>query len=290
MSDNSNANDTILVTGATGKVGRRLVEILRAGGHDVRAVSRSTAIPLDWTDPSTWDAVLDGVDAVYIIPPDHPFPADEFVAAAVGAGVRRLVTQSGRRVDALAEYAGVGPEAIGMLAAQTAVQASGIEWTILQPNNFNENFSEGDYYPAVLAGELALPLKDTTEPLIAVADIAAVAAAALTEDGHQGKVYELSGPESLSMDDAMAAVSAASGRPVTFRAETPEEHDEALRAAGLPKDLVMFLNLMYEFMRAGNMTTVTNDVEQVLGRKPITFAAWATETAKTGVWAGPAND
>lgn len=290
MSDNVNRESkqqaTILVTGATGKVGRRLVEVLRAGGHEVRAVSRSTEIRLDWTDPSTWDAALEGVAAAYIIPPDHPFPADDFVAAAVKAGVRRLVAQSGRRIDRLAEVAGVGPEAIGMSAAQAAVQASGIEWTVLQPNNFNENFSEGDYYQAVLSGELALPLKDTTEPLIAVADIAAVAAAVLTEDGHQGKVYELSGPESLSMDEAMAAITAASGRTVTFRAETPEEHDEALRAAGLPEDLVMFLNLMYQFMRGGHLADPTDNVKRILGRDPITFAAWAAETAKTGVWSG----
>jgi uncharacterized protein YbjT (DUF2867 family) len=294
MSDNANhatlKQETILVTGATGKVGRRLVEILRAGGHDVRAVSRSTEIPLDWTDPSTWDAALDGVTAAYIIAPDHPFPADEFVAAAVKAGVRRLVSQSGRRVQDLAALAGVGPEAIGMYAAQVAVQASGVEWTVLQPNNFNENFSEGDYYPAVLSGEVALPLKDTTEPLIAVADIAAVAAAVLTEDGHHGQVYELTGPESLSMDDAMAAITAASGRPVAFRAETAEEHDEALKAAGLPEDLVMFLNLMYRFMRDGNMAPISDDVKRVLGRDPITFADWAAETAKTGVWSSPAND
>ncbi|PRY62449.1 NAD(P)H-binding protein [Glycomyces artemisiae] len=277
---------TILVTGATGKVGRRLTELLRAGGHDVRAVSRSTAIPLDWTDESTWDAALEGAAAVYLVPPDHPFPADAFVAAAEKAGVRRIVAQSGRRVQDLAAAAGVGPEAIGMYAAQTAVQASGIEWTVLQPNNFNENFSEGDYYPAVLAGELALPLAGTAEPLIAVADIAAVAAAVLTGDGHHGRVYELSGPESLSMDAAMAAIAAASGKPVAFRAEAPEEHDAALRAAGLPEDLVVFLNLMYEFMRGGAMAATTGDVERVLGRAPIRFADWAAETAKTGVWSG----
>ncbi|MEU5870391.1 NAD(P)H-binding protein [Glycomyces sp. NPDC047369] len=279
-------NGTILVTGATGKVGRRLTDLLRRGGHDVRAVSRSTEIPLDWTDESTWDAALEGVAAVYVIPPDHPFPADAFAAAAAKAGVRRLVAQSGRRVQDLAAAAGVGPEAIGMYAAQTAVQGSGLEWTVLQPNNFNENFSEGDYHPAVLAGEVALPLAGTTEPLIAVADIAAVAAAVLTEDGHHGQVYEITGPESLSMADAMAAIAAASGRPVAFRAETPEEHDAALRAAGLPEDLVMFLNLMYEFMRGGAMAATTGNVEQILGREPIRFADWAAETAKTGVWSG----
>ncbi|RRS01788.1 NAD(P)H-binding protein [Glycomyces terrestris] len=278
------ANDTILVTGATGKVGRRLVEILRDAGREVRAVSRSTEIPFDWTDSSTWDKALEGVTAVYIIAPDHPFPAEEFAAAAAKAGVRRLVAQSGRRVQDLAAAAGVGPEAIGMYAAQAAVQGSGIEWTVLQPNNFNENFSEGDYLPGILAGEIALPLADTTEPLIAVADIAAVAAAVLTEDGHHGQVYELTGPESLTMGEAAAAIAAASGKTVVYRAETPEEHDAALRAAQLPEELVGFLNLMYQFMREGNMSPTTDNVERILGRAPIAFADWAFDAAKAGAW------
>ncbi|GAA2286645.1 NAD(P)H-binding protein [Glycomyces scopariae] len=279
------ATETILVTGATGKIGRRLVEVLRAGGHHVRAVSRSTDIPFDWADSSTWAAALDGVTAVYVIPPDHPFPADAFAAAAVEAGVRRLVSQSGRRIQDLSALAGVGPDVIGMHAAQHAVQASGIDWTVLQANNFNENFSEGDYLPAVLSGDVALPLADTTEPLIAADDIAAVAAAVLTEDGHAGKVYEITGPESLTMDEAIAAIAGASGKAVRFRAESPEEHDEAMRAAGLPDELIAFLNVMYRFMRDGSMSETTDDVKRVLGRDPIRFADWAASTAKTGVWA-----
>jgi len=86
------------------------------------------------------------------------------------------------------------------------------------------------------------------------------------------------------MADAMAAVAAASGKPVAFRDETPEEHDAGLRAAGLPEDLVMFLNLMYEFMRGGAMSATTDGVARVLGREPVRFADWAAETAKTGVW------
>ncbi|WP_344484322.1 NAD(P)H-binding protein [Glycomyces endophyticus] len=283
MSETS-TTETILVTGATGKIGRRLVEVLHADGRNVRAVSRHTEIPFDWTDPSTWDAALDGVTAVYVIPPDHPFPADEFVATAVRSGVRRLVSQSGRRIEELSALAGIGHEVIGMHAAQVAVQASGIEWTVLQANNFNENFSEGDYLPAVLSGDVALPLAGTTEPLIAADDIAAAAAAVLTRDGHAGKVYEITGPESLSMDDAVAAIAAASGKAVSFRAESPEEHDAAMRAAGLPEELVGFLNIMYQFMRNGTMAEATGDVKQILGRDPIRFADWAVDTAKTGVW------
>lgn len=275
---------TILITGATGKVGRRLTDRLRAHGHRVRPVSRCTAVPFDWFDRATWDAALEGVTAAYLIAPDQPFPADEFAAAAERAGVRRLVAQSGRRIHLLIEAAGVEPEVIGMHAVQNAVQASGAEWTVLQPNNFNQNFSEGDYLEALRAGELALPLAGVTEPFIDVDDIAAVAAAVLTEDGHHGRVYELSGPESLGLAEAVAIMSDASGKPMSFRADDPAAHAEALRSAGLPEELVGFLDVMYRLMREGELAEVADGVERVLGRKPTAFADWAERAAKEGAW------
>jgi uncharacterized protein YbjT (DUF2867 family) len=277
-------NDTILIVGATGKVGRRLVSRLREAGHEVRAVSRSTEIRFDWHDETTWAAALDGVAAAYLIPPDEPIPAEALVAAAVDAGVRRLVSQAGRSVHVLAEAVGVGPEAIGMYALQEAVRGSGVEWTVLQPNNFNENFSEGDYLGALLAGELALPVEGTVEPFIAVEDIAAVAAAVLTEDGHHGRIYELSGPEALPFKEAIDVLATASGRPMVFRSESPEEHADAMRAAGLPEDLVFFLDAMYRIMREGALAEPTGDVKEVLGREPVAFAEWAARAAAAGAW------
>lgn len=277
-------NDTILVTGATGKVGRRLTARLREAGHTVRAVSRSTEIPFDWHDDTTWDAALDGVTAAYLVPPDEPIPVEAFVAAAERAGVRRLVAQSGRRIHVLAEAVGVGPEAIGMHAAQEAVKASDLEWTVLQANNFNQNFSEGDFLEAILAGELALPVEDTMEPFIDVEDIAAVAVAVLTEDGHHGRVYELSGPESLTFQSAVDAMVKATGRSIVFQTVSPEDYVAALRAEGLPEDLVFFLDAMYRIMREGKIGDVADGVEQVLGRKPVAFADWAARTAEAGAW------
>jgi uncharacterized protein YbjT (DUF2867 family) len=281
----SNENEIILVTGATGKVGRRLTAQLREAGRTVRAVSRSTEIRFDWHDESTWAAALDGVSAVYLIPPDEPFPADAIVAAAEKAGVRRLVAQSGRRIHVLAEAVGVGPEMIGMYAIQEAVKSSGVEWTVLQANNFNQNFSEGDMLGAILEGELFLPVENTVEPFIDVEDIAAVAAAVLTEDGHHGKVYELSGPESLTFPAAVDAIVQATGRDIVFQSVSPEDYAAALRADQLPEDLVFFLDAMYRVMREGRIGDVADGVEQVLGRKPVAFADWAKRTAEAGAWA-----
>lgn len=277
-------NDTVLVTGATGKVGRRLVARLREAGHEVRAVSRSTAIRFDWQDESTWAAALAGVDAAYLIPPDEPIPAEALAAAAVEAGVRRLVSQSGRHIEVLAEAVGVGPDAIGMYGLQEAVRASGVEWTVLQANNFNENFSEGDFLGPIRAGELALPVEGTLEPFIAVEDIAAVAAAVLTEDGHHGRIYELTGPEALPFAEAIDVIAKASGRSIAFGIVTAEDYAAALRAEGLPEDLVFFLDAMYRIMREGALTEVAGGVKEVLGREPVAFADWAARTAASGAW------
>jgi uncharacterized protein YbjT (DUF2867 family) len=280
----SNENDIILVTGATGKVGRRLTAQLRDAGHSVRAVSRSTEIRFDWHDESTWAAAFEGVTAAYLIPPDEPIPAGAVAASAVKAGVRRLVAQSGRRIEVLAEAAGVGPEAVGMYAVQEAVKSSGVEWTVLQANNFNQNFSEGDMLEAIRAGELFLPVEDTVEPFIDVEDIAAVAAAVLTEDGHHGRTYELSGPESLTFDAAVDAIAEAAGKAVVFQSVSPEDYAAALRAEQLPEDLVFFLDVMYRVMREGKIGDVADGVEQVLGRKPVAFADWAKRAAAEGAW------
>lgn len=279
----SNEN-IILVTGATGKVGRRLTARLREAGHTVRAVSRSTELRFDWHDESTWAAALEGVTAAYLIPPDEPFPAAAIVAAAEKAGVRRLVAQSGRRIHILAEAVGAGPEAIGMYAVQEAVKASGVEWTVLQANNFNQNFSEGDMLGSILEGELFLPVDDTVEPFIDVDDIAAVAAAVLTEDGHHGKTYELSGPASLTFPEAVDAIAQATGRTIVFQSVSPEDYAAALRAEHLPEDLVFFLDVMYRIMREGRIGDVADGVEQVLGRAPVAFADWAKRTAEAGAW------
>ncbi|WP_026928644.1 NAD(P)H-binding protein [Glycomyces tenuis] len=276
----ANSETAVLVTGATGKVGRRLTERLRSAGHDVRPASRKAAVPFDWFDRSTWAPALEGVEAVYIVPPDEPFPVDEFVAQAVESGVRRLVSQSGRGLRALVEAVDAPPETVGVYAAQHAVQHSGVEWTVLQPNNFNQNFSEGDYRDAVLAGELVLPLEGVAEPFIDVDDIAAVAAAVLTEDGHHGRIYELSGPEAITFAEAMRVISDVSELDVAFRSESHEAHLAALSSAGVPELFVRFLDAMYQIMREGALAEVADGVRAVLGREPVAFADWAAGAAE----------
>ena len=183
---------TTLVLGATGKTGRRVAARLRLRGLPVRAASRSSATPFDWTDPRGWDAVLEGVTAVYLVPPTVPGPVQEFVARAEAAGVQRLVLLSGHGADDWGDTT----FGLDMLSAEKAVRGSALEWTVLRPSNFSQDFDEDLFHAPLVAGELALPAGEVGEPFIDLEDVADVAAAVLSEPGrHAGKVYEPRFPE-----------------------------------------------------------------------------------------------
>ncbi|MGD8356742.1 MAG: NAD(P)H-binding protein, partial [Lysobacterales bacterium] len=174
----------ILVIGGTGKTGRRVTERLQARGVETRVASRSTTPAFDWHQPATWDAALTGVTAAYITyAPDLAIPGAtdairQFVARAKAHGVQRLVLLSGR-----------GEEEAQ--ACERIVQQAGVEWTIVRASWFMQNFSEGEFLGMVLDGAITLPARDVPEPFIDVNDIAGVAVAALTEDGHAGEIYEV---------------------------------------------------------------------------------------------------
>ncbi|HEX7305429.1 NmrA family NAD(P)-binding protein [Lentzea sp.] len=255
----------ILVLGATGKTGRRVVQALDKTGAAVRAASRSSAVRFDWADESTWQPALSGATAAYVIAPDDPAAAAPFVDQAKTSGVR-LVLLSGKALDEI-------PHDVfaGMHAAEEAVRASDLPWTILRANNFAQNFSEELWQPGIRAGRLALPVDDTPEPFVDVHDIAEVAALVLTTEGHEGQTYTLTGPETITFDTAVAKISAALGRPVELARPTPDEYREILLAEGLPEELITELNGMYEAMRKGLLATPTDDVSRLLGREATSF-------------------
>jgi uncharacterized protein YbjT (DUF2867 family) len=271
--------DKILVLAATGKTGRRVASRLRAQGRRVRSASRSSEVRFDWTDPDTWERAVDGAQAAYVVAPDDPGPIKPFVDLAVTSGVRRLVLLSGRGLEHAA------PDfAQGMAAAEQAVRGSGAEWTILRPNQFNQNFDEDLWHAPLRSGRLALPIGETPEPFIDVDDVAATATAALTHDGHAGRLYELSGPESLTFGEAVATMAQAAGRPIDFVELTPEAYRAELLAEGAPEEVADALNAMFALHRAGHTTEPTDDVRQVLGRPPATFEDYAVRTAASGTW------
>lgn len=263
----------ILVTGGTGKTGRRVARLLAERGVDVRVGSRSAEVPFDWEDQATWAPALEGASAAYVAyVPDLGFPGaseaiTEFCKIATTQGVRRLVLLSGR-----------GEEEAQV--CERIVRDSGLEWTVVRASWFAQNFSENFLLDSVLAGEIALPAGEAVEAFVDADDIAEVAVAALTEDRHVGEVYELSGPRLLSFHDVAAELSEVTGRQVSYVPLTAEQYAAVLREYGMPED---FLDLFTKILDGRN-AHLTDGVQRALGRPPRDFAEYARQAAATGVW------
>ena len=266
-----------LVLGGTGKTGRRVVTRLTRRDLPVRVGSRTAGVPFDWQRPDTWPAALDGVGAVYISYfPDIAAPgaADavgEFARVAVTSGARRLVLLSGRGEERARQ-------------GEQAVRDSGGEVTLVRCAWFNQNFSEDFLLDAVLAGEVALPAGEVAEPFVDADDIAEVAAMALTEDGHGGELYELTGPRLLTFSDAVGEIAAATGRPIQYIQVSLEDYAAGATAHGVPADVVAALSHVFGEVLDGRNAHLCDGVQRALGRPPRDFTDYVRDTAATGVW------
>jgi uncharacterized protein YbjT (DUF2867 family) len=261
---------TTLVIGGTGKTGRRVAERLQARGIAVRAASRSSETRFDWNEPATWAPALQGASAAYVsYYPDLAVPgaADaigELSELAVRTGVRRLALLSGRGEEEAQR-------------AEAALQRSGADWTIVRCSWFAQNFSEGAFAESIAAGELALPVDSVGEPFVDAEDIADVAVAALTEPGHAGQVYELTGPRLLTFEQALGEIGAASGRELRLARIGVDEFTGELAAQGVPEDEVALLRFLFAEVLDGRNEYVTDGVQRALGREPTDFREYARQ-------------
>jgi uncharacterized protein YbjT (DUF2867 family) len=267
----------ILVLGATGKTGRRVISRLQARDVRTRAGSRSGNPPFDWDAPDTWEPALRGTSAAYLtFQPDLAIPgtADtiaEFARLATKSGVNRLVLLSGRGE----------PEAA---RCEQAVRDSGAVTTIIRASWFSQNFSEGHLLDPVLAGVVALPGADVPEPFVDVDDIADIAVAALTEPGHAGETYEVTGPRLITFTEAVAEIAAAADRELTYLPVAAPEYRRMLVEAGLPTEHADQLTTLFSEILDGRNAHLTDGVQRALGREPRDFTDYVRATAPTGIW------
>ena len=270
----------ILVLGATGKTGSRIANRLEQKGLSVRRGSRSAALPFDWEEPDTWAAALDGVSSVYIsYYPDIAVPgAVETVAAFVEqarvAGVGKLVLLTGRGEHHAQR-------------AEEVVRSSGLPFTIVRAAWFAQNFSEGALHETVMAGLLPMPGGEVREPIVDVDDIADVAVAALTESGHDGELYEVTGPRLMTFAEMAAELSVATGRQVTHLPISFEDFHAAL----LPVQGAMIADVLTTIAREtldGRNAHLAGGVARALGRASRDFTAFASDAAQAGAWADAA--
>lgn len=277
MNSSIRNNELTVVLGGNGKTGRRVVERLQASGHSVRPASRSTTPRFDWEDRSTWAQALANASQAYIAyQPDLAVPGalatvTALFEQAVASGVKRLVLLSGRG-EVEAEQ------------AEDALKASGADWTILRCSWFSQNFSESFLADAIRDRIVALPVRPVPEPFVDVDDIAEAAALVLTQDGHAGQLYELTGRSAISFPDAVAMIARATGRDIQFMPVSADDYRAGLQQAGLPQvevDLVLYL--MNTILDGRNQQT-TDGVQRLLGRPARDFADYVQRSAAAGVW------
>jgi uncharacterized protein YbjT (DUF2867 family) len=279
--ENTREKKMTLVLGGTGKTGRRVAERLAERGLLVRIGSRSAEPPFDWENPDTWATALDGVSAAYVsyypdlAIPGAPEAVRAFAELAARNGVRRLVLLSGR----------------GEEEAQSAEQAlrevgeeAGVEWTIVRCAWFMQNFDENYILEPILSGEVALPSGNVPEPFVDAGDIADVAVAALTEDGHAGEIYELTSPRLLTFEEAVGEIAKATGREIRFVPVTLEEYEAVLAEGDVPPEFLSFLTYLFGTVLDGRNAYLTDGVQRALGREPKDFSEYARDAAVTGVW------
>jgi uncharacterized protein YbjT (DUF2867 family) len=266
-----------LVLGANGKTGRRIVDRLRARDVAVRAGSRSAQPPFDWEDPSTRRGALDGVSAAYIsyfpdlAVPGAPEAVGAFAEQAMDVGVDRLVLLSGRGEEEAQR-------------SEEVLRRSGASWTIVRASWFAQNFNESYFVDPIRAGEVALPTDGVGEPFIDASDIADVAVAALTEEGHVGQLYEVTGPRLLTFAEAIGEIAKATGRELRYLPVGFDEFDAGLAAEGVPADVVELLRYLFGEVLDGRNAHLADGVQRALAREPRDFTDFARDAAATGVW------
>jgi (4-alkanoyl-5-oxo-2,5-dihydrofuran-3-yl)methyl phosphate reductase len=279
---------TYLITGATGNVGGRVAEQLIARGHRPRLLVRDAArararfgslvdlISADLSNAQTLRGAFDAVERAFVVNvgSDLALRDAAFAHAARAAGVRHLVKLSsfGARRDST----GLGA---WHAAGEAAIREAGVDWTFVRPGPFMTNClgwiasirSQSAVFSGTGDGKLASIDTD---------DVAAVVVAALTQPGHEGRIYELTGNEALTHAQMLALIGQATGRTLALMPISDEAARENLRRTGMPPAMVEALGDFQPTIRAGGMATMTGDVERVLGRTPATFANWIDKHAE----------
>ncbi len=270
----------ILVIGATGKTGSRVANKLEAKGIAVRRGARRSETPFDWEDPSTWTPALHGVSKAYVTYfPDLAFPGAveqlaAFTKVAQETGLQHIVLLSGRGEH----FASMGED---------IVRNSGLPFTIVRAAWFAQNFSEGYLRDPIMGGVLPMPGGDVVEPIIDIDDIADVVVAALTEDGHLGERYEVTGPRLMTFAEMAGELTKALGRHIQYVPISYDDFHANVAAAGGEFVADVFTQIARETLDGRNANTA-DGVERALGRKPRDFAEFAETAMAAGAWSAAA--
>ncbi len=280
-------SEKILVIGASGNLGQEVVRQLISQGKVVRAATRRPEpcpiksesvemVTFDFDRPDTYDAALSGVTRLFLIAPpldpQAPQRIAPFIDSAREAKVERIVFNSALGVDKNDEAP--------LRLIERQIEASGLNYTFLRPNFFMENFSRGFISPMITNGGGVFVAADQARTsFISVEDIAEVAVRTLTEEGHEGRAYNLTGPSALDHAQVTGVISEVSGRQVVYQPIPEGAMVQGAIENGLSDGEAKYLAMLYQMVRAGYMEEVIDDVQQVLGRPQISFGDFARRHA-----------
>ena len=270
--------ENFLIIGGTGKTGRKVVESLELLNQNVRVGSRSSQPAFDWNNEDTWEDVLEGMDKMYITyQPDLAVPGakqsiENLIALAQKKNLKKVVLLSGKG------------EREAELCEQVVIH-SGLEYSIVRASWFSQNFSESFFLEPIQQGFVALPQAEVQVPYVDTGDIADVVVEALLHEQHNGNIYQLTGPTTLSFKEAIAEIAEVTERDINFVPITIEEYVAAMKEQGVPADFVWLIEYLFTEVLGNPMVSeISNDIEKVLKRKPKSFVEYVHETKKTGIW------
>ena len=267
----------VFIAGGTGKTGRRVAERLTANGIPVRIGSRQAAPAFDWNDRTTWADAVSGAGAAYITYyPDVTVPGavetvESFIQLALEKDCHRLVFLSGRGEEEARR-------------AEQVLIRSGAEWTVVRAAWFMQNFSESFFLEGVRAGEVVFPADKVVEPFVDADDIADIVAKALSEKGHAGEIYEVTGPRLMTFAEATGEIARATGRDIRYVPVDLDAYVAKMKDLGVPDDEIQLLEYLIGDVLDGRNESMTDGVQRALGRAPRDFADYARDAAATGVW------
>ncbi|MGQ8364452.1 NAD(P)H-binding protein [Glaciecola sp. 1036] len=253
-----------LIIGATGKTGSRVASRLQKLGYKLKLAARKAEVYFDWSHSSTWAPAMNGIDAIYATYfPDLAMPQAKgdilaLCQIAKQNGVRHITLLSGRGEKAAQE-------------CEQILQDSGLSWTIVRASWFNQNFSEGLFTQFILDRKLSLPVGHVKEPFIDVDDIADVVVASLTQEGHSGQLYEVTGPELLNFQQLADLFSKQLGERVEFEQISMQQFQQNLQALGVDGDTIGMLTYLFNEVLDGRNEYRCAGVHQALGRPANSF-------------------
>jgi uncharacterized protein YbjT (DUF2867 family) len=271
---------SITVLGPNGLVGRRLLPLLEEAGISAKSAGRSNSDAFfDWSDPTTFRSALADTSALYLVPPAmvaSPAPqVERLLGIAKDVGIRRVVAVSSLGITFPTE-----PEGSGRHQFEDVVRRSGIEWSILRPSGFMQNFSEGFMLPAIQrAGAVPSAAGFGKVAMVDTGDIASVAMAALTRGDLPGRTLAITGPTPLDFAEMIELISTAAGRRIAYHAVEEPQMAQMMNAAGVPRDYASMLLRDQQAIRTGHAAVTTTTVRDVTGREPKSFQEFTRENA-----------